>query len=170
MSTTQECLGTNIVSVKTQMLNPDIIFKKITKYSYDNISAIKWYPMEQFTLLTDHIEKEFSPNVIRKIGKAIIPEMKKAGVLPEMSPELFLEGLSMVYHQANRGPNIGDWSVIKKEPKHFIMNNSTMHNCHLEEGILLGGISSFGGNAPRIVQTTCVKKGDSFCTFDITWM
>ena len=76
----------------------------------------------------------------------------------------------MVYHQANRGSEIGDWSVIKKEPKHIIMNNSTMHNCHLEEGILLGGISAFGGMAPRIVQTTCVKKGDPFCTFDITWM
>ena len=87
MSTKQECLGTNIVSVKTQMLNPDMVSKKITKYSYNNISPTEWYPMEQFTLLTDHIEKEFSPNVIRKIGKAIIPEMRKAGVLPQMPPE-----------------------------------------------------------------------------------
>jgi len=51
----------------------------------------------------------------------------------------------------------------------MIMENSTMHNCKLEEGILLGRIEAFGGNNPRILQRTCVKKGDPFCTFDIYW-
>ncbi|MHA2202258.1 MAG: hypothetical protein ACW991_01080 [Candidatus Hodarchaeales archaeon] len=165
----QEAIGNNILAVKAQMLNPKSIFKKIPDYSYDDIKPDKWYPMKQFTLLTDKIEKTLNPAVLMKIGKRIIPGMVEAGILPNMPPEEFIKGLPHVYLQANRGSDIGEWGFISEEPKHIIMKNSTLHNCYLEEGIVKGGVEAFGGKFPRVKQTSCVKNGDEFCTFNISW-
>ncbi len=158
------------MAVKAQMLAPEVVFKEISKYSYGNIDPNKWYPMDQFTMLTDYIEKTHSPLVLSKIGKAIIPAMKDAKIIPDMPPEDFLRSLPHVYSEGNKGPNIGNWYVIKDEPKHFILENKTLHNCQVEEGILIGGIKAFGGLFAKIDQTKCVRNGDPFCVFEITWM
>lgn len=96
--------------------------------------------------------------------------MLEINAIPKMPPENFLRGLSNEYHSANRGPNIGDWKDITEEEKHFVMENSTAHNCALEEGVLLGGIVAFGGKIPRIKQISCVKNREPVCLFDITWL
>ena len=115
------CRGTNIVAVKTKMLAPDMVFKKIPQYKYDNIDPNQWYPMKQFTLLTDYIEQVHNPLVLVKIGRAIIPEMKEANILPDMPVEAFLKSLPDVYLQGNKGPDIGNWFLVSEEPKHFIL-------------------------------------------------
>ena len=165
----QEAIGNNILAVKAQMLNPQMIFKKISDYSYDDIKPDKRYPMKQFTLLTDKIEEILNPVVLVKIGKRISPGMVEAGILPNMPPEDFIKGLPQVYLQANRGPDIGEWEFISEEPNRIIMKNTTLHNCYLEEGLIIGGVEAFGGKYTRIKQTTCVKNGNDYCTFDITW-
>ena len=169
MDNIQECLGTNILSIQNRIINAKHYFDGIPQYSYENIDPKKWYPMEQFTLLVDQYEEEMGPLVLKNVGQGIIPEMLEAGVLPKITPQEFLKGLSNAYHSVNRGSNIGDWKVIKEEPNHIIMENSTMHNCKLEEGVLIGGIEAMGGINTMILQRTCVKKGDPFCTFDIRW-
>ena len=169
MAEEQQCLRTNILSIQNKIFDAKHYFNRIPQYSYENIEPNKWYPMKQFTILVDQYEDQMGPLVLKSIGTGIIPEMLEAGVMPKMPPQEFIKGLSHVYHSANRGTNIGDWKVLKEEPNHIIMENSTMHNCKLEEGVLLGGIEALGGKNPRIFQRTCVKKGDSFCTFDIYW-
>ncbi|NHI94540.1 MAG: hypothetical protein EAX96_18765 [Candidatus Lokiarchaeota archaeon] len=165
----QESRGTNIIAVKTKIVNPGMIFDKIKEYSYDNLDPGKWYPMKQFTLLTDYIEKYLSATVLKNIGSGIVPEMKNAGILPNMAPEDFLKSLQKIYLEANRGVNIGQWKVAKEEPNHIILENTTMHNCILEEGVILGGIKVFGARYMKVTQSKCVKKGDNMCLFDIVW-
>ena len=169
MADNQECLGINILSIQNKIYGAKHYFDKIPQYTYENIEPNKWYPMKQFTLLVDLYEEKMGPLIIKNIGTGIIPEMVEAGVLPKMSPQEFLKSLSGSYHSANRGTNIGDWKVIKEGANHIIMENSTSHNCKLEEGVVLGGIEALGGKNPRVLQRTCVKKGDPFCTFDIYW-
>ena len=165
----QKCRGTNILAVQTKLLNPKMIFDKITEYKYDTISPTEWYPMEQFTKLTDYIETGLGKTVLMRIGKGIIPEMKEAGILPFKAPEDLLDALPAVYLEGNSGSNLGQWKLIEKGEKHYTFENSTMHNCHLEEGIIYGGVEAFGGKFPKITQKTCVKNGDDVCLFDIKW-
>ncbi len=169
MAGDQKCRGTNILAVKTKLLNPQMIFKQIPEYNYDNISPTEWYPMEQFTKLTDYIEKALGKPVLMKIGRGIIPEMKEAGILPFKAPEDLLDALPAVYLEGNSGSSLGQWKLLEKGEKHYTFENSTMHNCHLEEGIIYGGVEAFGGKFPKITQKTCVKNGDSACHFDIKW-
>lgn len=169
MENNQECLGTNILSIQNKIFNAKHYFDQISQYSYENIEPNKWYPMKQFTILVDLYEDIMGPLILKNVGSGIIPEMIQAGIIPKISPHEFLKSLTNTYHSANRGSNIGDWRVIKEESKHIVLENSTMHNCKLEEGVILGGIEALGGRNPRILQRTCVKKGDPFCTFDIYW-
>lgn len=165
----QESRGTNIIAVKTKLINPKLIFEKIKEYSYDNLDPNKWYPMRQFTMLTDYIEKYLSAAVLKNIGTAIIPEMKNAGILPQWTPLEFLNALPQVYDEGNRGNNIGRWKVVKEENNHVVLENSTMHNCILEEGVLMGGLKAYGSKYMKITQPKCIKKGDDVCIFDIVW-
>ncbi len=169
MAGDQKARGTNILAVQTKLLNPKLIFSKIPEYNYDNISPTEWYPMDQFTKLTDHVEKVLGRAVLTKIGKGVIPEMKEAGILPFKAPEDLLDALPHVYAEGNSGTNIGQWKLIEKGDKHYVYENSSMHNCHLEEGIINGGVEAFGGKFSKIIQKTCVKNGDAACLFDIKW-
>ncbi|NHI94873.1 MAG: hypothetical protein EAX96_20460 [Candidatus Lokiarchaeota archaeon] len=165
----QESRGTNIIAVKTKIVNPKMIFDKIKEYSYNNLDPNKWYPMKQFTMLTDYIEKYLSGTVLKNIGSAIIPEMKNAGILPQLTPLDFLKALPQIYLEGSRGNNIGQWKLIKEEENHVIIENSTMHNCILEEGVIMGGLKAYGARYMKVTQSKCMKKGDNVCKFDIVW-
>ena len=169
MAGDQKCRGTNIVAVQSKLLNPKMIFDRIPEYNYENISPTDWYPMEQFTKLTDYVENVLGKMVLMKIGKGIIPEMKQAGILPFRSPEDMLDALPAVYLEGNSGTNIGQWKLLEKGDKYYKFENTTMHNCHLEEGVIYGGVEAFGGKFPKITQTSCVKEGDNACVFEIRW-
>ena len=110
-----------------------------------------------------------SATVLRGIGRNILPELVKANVVTFPDPMTFLNALPKVYTSANRGTAIGQWEVQDVLDKSAVLVNSTMHNCSLEEGILMGGIEAFGGKFPKIKQSKCIKNGDDKCIFEITW-
>ncbi len=165
----QKIRGTNILAVKQQMLNPDRIFKSIDKYSYGDIKPDEWYPMEQFLLLTEQIKSNSGDAVLRKIGKGVVPAMVDAGIIPAMPPEAFLNALPNVYDEGNKGPELGQWKKISEKEKNIVYENTTMHDCIFEEGVLLGAMDKLGAKFPKVKQTKCKSKGDSACTFNITW-
>ena len=109
----QKSRGTNILAVQTKLLNPQMIFNKIPEYKYDNISPTEWYPMEQFTKLTDYVESALGKTVLTNIGKGVIPEMKEAGILPFKAPGDLLDALPAVYLEGNSGSNLGQWKLIE---------------------------------------------------------
>ncbi len=165
----QETRGTNILAVQSKIINPKMIFEGITDYNYDDVQPDKCYPMKKFTLLTDYIEEKLSVTLLKNIGTGIIPEMKKAGIFPNWTAEEFLKAMPHVYLDANRGAGIGQWKVISEEKNHTVLENTTMHNCTLEERVLMGGLKAFGAKYMKINQTECMKKRDNRCLFDITF-
>lgn len=165
----KQIIGSIILAVKAGLVNPESFIKRVSEYDYTNINPEKWYPIEMFWNLTDYIEKNLSTSVLRNIGTQIIPNMKNAGLLPNLTPKEYLASLNDTYISANRGTNIGSWKVIEIKDGHAIIENTTMQHCILEEGVVFGGIKAFGGSYCIVKQTTCVLKGDSKCTFDIKW-
>ncbi len=167
----QQIIGATIVAVSKRIMNSKIIFDKIKEYKYDDVKPDKWYPMQQFTLLTDYVEKIMNASVLNYIGKQIVPEMKDAKVISFPSPKDFLKSMQKVYLAANKGANIGEWKVVKEETNKIVVKSSTMHNCYLEQGVLQGGVEAFGGKSVIIKHssTECRRKGGKSCDYEIRW-
>ncbi len=46
---------------------------------------------------------------------------------------------------------------------------SPFYNCKVIEGVFMGIVEMFGITDVKVVQTKCVKQGDSTCRYHITW-
>lgn len=76
-------------------------------------------------------------------------------------------GIDRLYRAANRGTDIGGWTVVTFEPGKAILEKTTPHLCLMEEGILEAGLRVL--NVPAVIyQTACFRAGAEACRFSIT--
>ena len=72
-----------------------------------------------------------------------------------------------MYHNANRGQQIGGWSVVVVRAGYTELEKTTPHHCVMEQGILSAALA--GVNCPGIVsQSRCFRQGAESCLYTIS--
>ncbi len=163
--------GLNFLSILNAMQNPSLTLgDNYTKYkTYDPESL---YPAEEFISLTNEIEKRLGQLHLKKIGENIAEALKPTFDENNIhSAEDFLRSFVDLYNFSVIGEGKGTWELVSLDPtqRKAVLRKDTPFNCILEEGILRRGLKLFSKDLVVVKQTTCVRKGDDFCTFEVSW-
>jgi len=91
--------------------------------------------------------------------------LKEIGV---SSATALISGLPSIWVFATRGDS-GTWRTRKLGEQHWHIELEQPYNCVFEIGALRGFIEAFDGYDVEIQHSTCVRRGDRFCTFETKW-
>ncbi len=163
--------GLNFLSILDAMQNPALTLGEKYK-QYKNVDPEALYPASEFIALTDELEKKLGLIHLRKIGEKIAemlkPQLEEKNI---KDAESFLKSFVDLYNFSVIGENKGGWEIISLDPakKTAILKKDTPFNCILEEGILKRGVKFFSKDIVVVKQTKCVRKGDEYCTYEVSW-
>lgn len=136
----------------------------------DSLDAEKWYPVEKQIELIKYVEANAGIDKVKACGKGIYYTLKdvmeQTGI---KTPLQALESIVPAYLQYNRGESIGQWKIIKAEAGSAIIEDNSIYDCALGEGVVLGAAMAFGGLNAQVKHVKCKKKGDISCINEITW-
>ena len=163
--------GLNFLSVFKAMQNPSLTLgERYKKLKNANPEAL--YPAEEFIEITNEIEDKLGQLHLRKIGENIAEELQTT--LEERgikTAEDFLKSFVDLYNYSVVGEEKGTWEILSLDPekKKATLKKDTPFNCILEEGILKRGLKFFTNDIVVVKQVTCVRTGDDYCTYEVTW-
>jgi hypothetical protein len=127
-----------------------------------------WYPISLMFELLYTLEVSVGLEGLRQLGKKLFESSHEAYVKKTLaSVEQILTGFDALYRRANRGEDIGSWSVLSLEPGFATLENTGPHHCALAEGIVhaaLGAVFVRG----TVTQLQCVRHGDDSCVFEVS--
>ncbi len=130
----------------------------------------KWYPAEKLIMLLADVERSAGTEKILACGKGIYFTIRDA--VEKMGVKTPLEAIQSIvgaYPFNNRGPSVGGWRLLNAEEGHIIIEDNTIYNCALGEGVVQGAIKAFGGRDVKVKHIKCKKRGDSSCVNEATW-
>jgi len=151
-----------VVNMPQQTLGPSL-HRRLLEVRPDG-----WYPIALMLEVLDTLELSVGTAGLRQMGKKLFEYSHEAHVKKTLaSVEQILTGFDALYHRANRGEDIGGWSVLRLEPGAATLENTGPHHCALAEGIVhaaLGAVYVRG----TVTQSHCVRRGDDSCVFEVT--
>lgn len=132
------------------------------------LDAEAWYHGQLLETLLNMLEKS-DPELPEFVGRNIYfmfrTPLQQVGI---HSASKLLEAMQPTWIFATRG-DCGEWRSRMVADRHWIVEGEQPYNCLFEGGALRGFIEAFDGNNVKITQTTCLRKGDPFCTYDVHW-
>jgi hypothetical protein len=163
-----ETVGSDILSLVDAILMPDAILGAERHARLRALDPATFYPIEDLLDAFEHIDRRLGPDSMRKIGHSIFKLSHEAGVRANCRFAAdIVEGIDGMYHRANRGEDIGGWTVLELDDRHALLEKTTPHHCVVEEGILEAGMRAMGVS-PRIEQRRCFRRGADACTLHIS--
>src|SRR5947209_10556441 len=118
--------------------------------------------------INEALDQRVGKNGLRQMGRQLFRDTHAANVKQAVrSARELLYGLDALYHHANRGEEIGGWSVVELRPGYARMEKTTPHHCVMEEGILAEALFTVG--VPALVQQrACFRAGADLCIYEVT--
>lgn len=163
-----QTIGSDIRSLVEAVLMPEAV---LGRESYAKLAAIDpagWYPIETLLEPLERLDTVLGPASLRKIGLELFRLSHEAAFrATAKSARDVVYGIDVMYHHANRGSDIGGWSVLTFDPGSATLEKTTPHHCVMEEGILEAAFRALG--LPSLIyQSRCFRKGDDVCEYRIS--
>jgi hypothetical protein len=170
---TVEVLGQSILSVVEAMkLGRERAMKLLADQGITPLEKTRWYPMDVVVNMYRTILKEIGPSTIRAVGRKI-PESAQFPA-DIHSVDTALRSLDTAYRMNHRGPgNIGGYHYLSTGSRSVRMSCDNPYPCLFDEGLLEALSERFrppdGWVRIEHVPQSCRERGDSTCTYNITW-
>jgi hypothetical protein len=163
-----ETIGTDVLALVGSILMPEPILGKELTDRLRAVQPTRWYPIADLLEPLEELDRKLSPDSLRKVGRTLFSLSHEAQFRRSAtSARDVVYGIQQLYRIANRGTDIGGWTVISFEPGRAILEKTTPHHCVMEEGILEAGLRVL--NVPSVIhQTSCFRAGAEACRFSIT--
>ncbi|MRG97968.1 hypothetical protein [Polyangium spumosum] len=133
-----------------------------------HIEADAWYLGQDLETILSKLEDQ-DPELPELVGRNIYfmfrTQLHGLGI---KTPSDFVLQLPSMWTFATRGDS-GTWRTSMRGERHAIVESRQPFNCQFEVGGLRGFIEALDGYDVEIAHTTCVRRGDPFCTFDTRW-
>jgi hypothetical protein len=163
-----ETIGSDVLALLDSVLMPEQLLGKELVQRLRAVRPSGWYPIALLLEPLEMLDKRLGADSIRKVGHALFRLSHEEGVRQKAtSARDIVYGIDAMYRAANRGREIGGWSVISFTAGKAILEKTTPHHCVLEEGILDAGLRVVG--VPAVIkQEMCFRRGDDSCVLTIT--
>ncbi len=167
MGQAHQTVGSDILAISRALSLTEHLLGAELASRVVNVKPDQWYPIHLLLDALMLVESKSGPVVLRQVGRKLFESTHAQRVIPQVkSAADLIFSLDEMYHQANRGDDIGGWEVHSFQPGRAVLFNSTPHPCPLEEGILTQAFSSC--SLPVFVNhTQCRRRGDSRCQYDL---
>jgi len=150
--------------------------KNLTGKDYKDLEPEGWYSTKVMEAVFQAI-RDNSPSILAKaaiklIGQRVYPTMEQTVGLPKtlQTPLDFIKFEAQGFKNDHRGGDVKPRKIIEaKEGKVLMEALSPGYDCTLIEGVYLGILDMCGVGSKEVVQTKCIKKGDSVCEYMIRW-
>jgi len=141
----------------------------------DPTRPLEWCSMDLYNEVCDWIEKNIGPASIRKAGTAIgsrvYDMIVSQGGLTAPSPLTMLQALRhMANEVAIKDPKKRGWEILDSSNASVLMRRTQTFNCILQEGLLVSLVERTGVAEPDVEHVHCVRRGDEFCDYKLTWL
>lgn len=167
IGTNHETIGSDIMAVLATLRSPEEVLGSSLHARLKTLKPDDWYPVSMLLELLEHLAKRGGVASVTKMGRQLFLDSHKAATQQQLiSAGDVVFGIDGLYHRANRGEQIGGWTVKGFRPGFALLEKTTPHHCALEEGILLEALHGLGAEC-LITQTQCVRRGDSLCAFEL---
>jgi len=162
-----ETLGWNLILIGN-LVRPFLNARQ--REVIDSTKGDDWYPAEHLVALLGDIEKSVGREQVMACGKGIYyalkEQLEQTGV---RTPLQAVISIVTAYPQNNRGESVGEWRIHQAEAGHVVIEDNTIYDCALGEGVVLGAVRAFGGRNVRVVHSQCKKRGGNACINEATW-
>jgi hypothetical protein len=132
------------------------------------LDADSWYHGQFLETLLNMLE-ERDPDLPEFVGRNIYfmfrTPLQQVGI---NSASDLVKSMPSIWVFATRG-DCGEFRSRMIAERHWIVEGEQPYNCRFEEGALRGFIEAFDGHDVKINHTTCRRKGDPFCTYEVRW-
>lgn len=127
-----------------------------------------WYPIGWLLEALEAMDQRLGTYALKNVGWKLF-ELSHAETLKKVASSAHdvLHGFDALYHNANRGKDIGGWKVLSFTPGRAEMEKTTPHHCVMEEGIMQEALRTLGVKS-EVTQRQCFRKGAESCVFVVT--
>jgi hypothetical protein len=163
-----ETIGSDVLAVLRTLKLPDQILGATTADQLRKIDPLSWYPIATLLELMETMDQKVGTFGMLQLGRTLF-QMSHEERIREVanSGRDIVYGIDGMYKHANRGLDIGGWTVLSFSPGRAELEKNTPHHCVMEEGILLQALDAMGVPA-NIRQQQCFRKGAETCHYLIT--
>ena len=167
-SSNHETIGADLLSLVDAILMPEQILGKELTQRLRMASPKGWYPVADVLDPLEQLNRKLSPDSLRRVGQTIFRNGPEAEFRRRVfSARDFFHSMDHLYHVANRGSDIGHWTVVSFDEDSAVLEKTTPHHCIMEEGIIAAGLRVL--NVPAVIyQTSCFRAGAESCRFVVT--
>jgi hypothetical protein len=175
-----ETLGSDILAVPRALgtlarlgrLGPRALLDQILGSSVlarlNHIEPTGWYPVAWLLEMTDVLDARLGEFGLRRVGRALFELSHAEQVRARLSCGMHIvQGIDAMYRHANRGRDIGGWSVRSMTEHGAMLEKTTPHHCALEEGIVIAAMAAVDCRVV-VSQPTCTRRGDDLCRFEVS--
>ena len=160
-----ETLGSDILAVVRSLQLPEMTLGKEMAQTLAGVEKDSWYPIATLLEAMEHLDRRIGANGLRQMGRTLFQLTHKSRGTPP-SARAVIHGIDGMYHHANRGRDIGGWSVLRFEPGLAELEKNTPHHCVMEEGIVHAALAAAGVTS-EIAQVECFRRGHDVCVFRV---
>jgi len=158
-----ETIGSDILSLLDAVLMPESILGRDLCEKLRATDPARWYPIERLLEPLERLDARLGPDSLRRVGWSLYKLSHEAAIRASAtSARSIVYGIDGMYHRANRGKQIGGWSVLDFKPGQATLEKTTPHHCMMEEGILEAALKTVGVSA-TIHQPRCIRRGADAC-------
>jgi hypothetical protein len=166
LGTNHETIGSSFLSVLVALKQPEEVLGDDEVRRLREVHPQSWYPVSWFLQIIETLDRSVGHQGVLRIGRRRF-ELSHQKRVPYTSARDVIYGIEEMYHHANRGDDIGGWTVLKFEPGYAELEKTTPHHCAMEQGILSAALSS--AQCPSVLtQRQCFRSGADSCIYTIT--
>jgi hypothetical protein len=174
VGTRHETIGSDLLAVRHALAaltgNDNAAARLLGAVANERLAALEsdgWYPIAWLLEMMETIDQKIGRFALIKLGRTLF-RLSHQDRLAEVAScgRDIVYGIDGMYHHANRGIDIGGWSVLSFDANRALLEKTTPHHCMMEEGILSQGLQAVG--SPAVInQVQCIREGADACHFAI---
>jgi hypothetical protein len=131
----------------------------------EQVKAEQWYPIEWLLTMLEALDSKVGPNGLRRLGRVLFARSHQEQAKRHFRSACeILSAFDTLYHNANRGQQVGGWKVLSFDRARAELEKSTPHHCVMEEGIVLEACAAMGCRVV-VSQRECFRQGANVCVY-----
>jgi len=162
-----ETIGSDVLSVLKVLKFPDQVLGAERAKELAAVDPNGWYPIGKLLDVMEILDQKLGRGALFTMGETLFKtshEEKAKAAFKSAKDMLF--AFDAIYHNANRGEDIGGWKVTSWASGRAEMDKNTPHHCVMEEGIIHRALAAIGVTA-QVRQTQCFRQGADLCHYVI---
>lgn len=164
--TQHETIGASLAAVLQIVPTPERLLGAEEVRRLEKVNARAWYPVSWLLSLMERLDGSLGHYGLLRLGRRRF-ELSHQSRKSWTSAREIVYGIDEMYHFANRGMDIGGFTVLAFEPGFAHLEKTTPHHCVMEQGILSAGLAAL--DCPAVIaQTQCFREGADSCVYTIS--